>query len=104
MTHRTIPTATATMITTTRNGAVQVSVACPFCAREHQHGWTPGDSGDDGHRVAHCGPNRDDLADAGYCIAVPESLRAAAERAATRTDQPAPAPRRRRTRKPEGIA
>ena len=104
MTELSPPTATATMVLTTRQGISQVVVTCPYCAREHQHGWTPGDTADDGHRAAHCGVNRDDQADAGYRIAVPESLRAAAERAATRTDQPAPAPRRRRTRKPEGAA
>lgn len=35
----------------------QIVVKCPFCGKEHLHGWEPGEDGHPpagGHRVAHC--------------------------------------------------
>lgn len=49
-----IPTLRPVSVTIDRRGVRLVVVRCPFCSRQHTHGWPP-ESEDVGTRLAHCG-------------------------------------------------
>lgn len=49
-----------------------VRVRCPYCGRIHTHGWPYGETGQPGHRVAHCKAGRS----RGYEIVAPQVGRA----------------------------
>ena len=52
------PVTVTAVAVTPRHATRDVLVLCPFCGRQHHHGWPYDSEGEPGARLSHCGPYR----------------------------------------------